>query len=141
LRYLRPTVERMQALLVDDLRESLDARRVAPGPKSTDAAPGGAPRLVELSERGQRRLDDLAQLLHVWVYKDRQVIRMDDKAARIVQAIFDIYVEKPQLMPTRFARRTAADGHARVVADYIAGMTDRFCQEEHARLFDPTMEV
>lgn len=141
LRHLRPTVERMQIVLIDDLRESFNARRNAMGLDSTEAARGCGQTLVELSERGQRRLDALAQLLHVCVYKDRQVVRMDDKAARIVQAVFQLYVGKPQLMPPRFARRAAADGPARVVADYLAGMTDRFCQNEHARLFDPKMDV
>jgi dGTPase len=140
LRQLRPTVERMLAVLTDDLRESFNARRSTLGLKSIEPARQCDQRLVELTERGQRRLDALAQLLHVSVYKDRQVVRIDQKASRIVKAVFDLYVEKPHLMPRRFAKRVAADGAARVVADYIAGMTDRYCQDEHARLFDPKMD-
>ncbi len=133
LRHLRPTVERMEQLLIEELC-------VAPDPK--DASAGGEVRpTVRMSQRGGDRLADLASLLSERVYKDRRVIRMDDKATRVVRAIFDAYVKKPQLMPARFAARVAQDGVARVAADYIAGMTDRFCQDEHARLFDPSMDV
>jgi len=137
LRHLRPTVERMLAVLIDDLKASFEQRRG----ESSPTPPSGEHTLVELSPRGQERLDELGELLYAAVYKDRTVVRMDDKATRIVQEVFEAYVEKPHLMPDRFAERVPKDGKARVVADYVAGMTDRFCQQEHARLFDPRMDV
>ena len=133
LRHLRPTVERMETLLIEDLRTTFQAR-------GEDGASPARP-TVAMSDRGGQRLEELGALLSERVYKDSRVIRMDDKAARIVRAIFEAYVKKPQLMPPRFAARVAQDGVARVAADYIAGMTDRFCQDEHARLFDPRMDV
>ena len=126
LRHLRPTVERIQHVLIADLKVQHE--------RSPDAP-------IELSEPMQRKLDMLAAVLHDHVYRHRDVIRMDDKARRIVSAVFEQYVEQPQLMPERFAQRVGRDGAARVAADYIAGMTDRFCQDEHARLFDPRMEA
>jgi len=134
LRWLRPTVERMVTLLIDDLKASSEQRR-------TGSAAGGAHSLVELSPAGQQRLDELTELLYAQVYKDREVVRLDDKAMRIVQEVFEAYVDKPHLMPDRFAERVPRDGKARVVADYVAGMTDRFCLTEHARLFEPTIDL
>ena len=52
----------------------------------------------------------------------------------MVHAVFEAYVVWPERMPKRYAARVARDGAARVAADYVAGMTDRFCQNEHARL-------
>jgi dGTPase len=69
---------------------------------------------------------------------------MTTKARRVVRALFDAMFEDVDLMPTEHqeaARRMESeDGHpgrARAVADYIAGMTDRFAILEHRRLFDP----
>jgi dGTPase len=128
-------------MLIDDLKASFEQRRGELAAEPEPASPGREQTLVELSQRGQERLDELGELLYALVYKDREVVRMDYKATRIVQEVFDAYVERPHLMPHRFAERVPRDGRARVVADYVAGMTDRFCQDEHARLFEPTMDV
>jgi dGTPase len=132
LRHLRPTVERIQAILIEDLKTSFT--RAEPDPAaSADAAPA-APVLVELSAEGQQRLDALAALLHTLVYRDQDVARLDAEAAEIVGSVFEAFVADPRLMPARFARRVAEEGELRVAADYVSGMTDRFCREEHARL-------
>ena len=123
LRHLRPTVERMQALLIDDLRATFDGGR------------------VELSDEGRQRLDALRELLHTKVYRDPEVVRMDENAGRVVHAVFEAYVVRPERMPKRYAARVARDGAARVAADYVAGMTDRFCQNEHTRLCDAPLDV
>jgi len=118
LRHLRPTIERMQALLIDDLRATFDGSR------------------VELSDENRQRLDALRELLHTRVYRHPDVVRMDEDAGRVVHAVFNAFVTNPQQMPARYAARVERDGAARVAADYVAGMTDRFCQNEHARLCD-----
>ncbi len=116
LRYLRPTIERMQAVMIDDLRETSDAERVA------------------LSGRGRHRLDELDAFLHTHVYKNAQVVQMDFDAIRTVKGVFEAYVDKPDEMTGRFAGRVSRDGIARVAADYVAGMTDRYCESEYTRL-------
>ena len=50
-------------------------------------------------------------------------------------------MNEPKLLPERFAERIDEQGRHRVICDYIAGMTDRFALEEHARLFDPAVRV
>jgi dGTPase len=64
---------------------------------------------------------------------------MTSKARRVVQELFRLMVVEPQILPAEWQRQAGAAGApetARVVADYIAGMTDRFAMDEHRRLFD-----
>ncbi len=126
-RHLRPTVEAMLALLLDALH--------LPDAPAADASP------VLLTEAARGWIEQLSGLLERRVYRDSSVVRMDSKARRIVTAVFEAYVAEPDLMPRRFAERVAEQGAARVAVDYIAGMTDRFCAAEHARLFDSRMEI
>lgn len=120
----------------------LDAAQPA---ESTDAAVplvappiarGGEP-LVAPSPAIERGVNELQALLADAVYRHPRVRRSDFKAKRIVRELFEAYVSEPDLLPTRFAERVASQGAARVATDYLAGMTDRFCLAEHARLFDP----
>jgi dGTPase len=76
------------------------------------------------------------------MYRHHRVNRMTSKARRVVRDLFDLLLNEPILLPGEWAERAlAVEGDrtrlARVVADYIAGMTDRFALDEHARLFDP----
>jgi dGTPase len=64
---------------------------------------------------------------------------MTSKARRVVQDLFALFMEEPGCLPVEWQRPTDGAGNpgtALVVADYIAGMTDRFALEEHQRLFD-----
>ena len=73
------------------------------------------------------------------MYRHYRVNRMASKARRIVQELFELLYDEPQCLPTEWRQQAAApDSHetARVVADYIAGMTDRYALDEHYRLFD-----
>ncbi|HEX9772569.1 MAG TPA: hypothetical protein VGA44_03815, partial [Steroidobacteraceae bacterium] len=71
--------------------------------------------------------------------------RMTNKARRVLRELFEALFDDTELMPTEhqdIARRMEAEagraGRARAVADYVAGMTDRFAILEHRRLFDPS---
>ena len=68
---------------------------------------------------------------------------MTKKADRIVSALFNTFLEDPQLLPPDYQQKATSQerengiaGQARVVADYVAGMTDRFAISEYERLFD-----
>ena len=87
---------------------------------------------------------ELKRYLRQHLYRHYKVLRMTTKARRVVRELFDAMFEDVDLMPTEHqdaARRMEAEdgqtGRARAVADYIAGMTDRFAILEHRRLFDP----
>ena len=66
---------------------------------------------------------------------------MDDKARRFIEQLFNAYLSEPGLLPPRFAGRIDEQGLHRVVCDYIAGMTVRFCQDEYKRLSKPFERV
>ena len=78
------------------------------------------------------------------MYRHERVLSIMADAQRIVRELFEHSVARPEDLPAEWGRELAAlDGLARVrlIADFIAGMTDRFAQAEHARLFDSTPEL
>jgi len=68
---------------------------------------------------------------------------MTQKADRIMSALFEVYMAEPKQLPPHVTGRAADEGESmpRVIADYIAGMTDRFALEEYKKLFDPYERV
>jgi dGTPase len=79
----------------------------------------------------------LEDFLHRRVYTHYRVQRMAAKGARIVEALCEAFNRAPQLLPERYQRRIPERGRERTVCDYVAGMTDRYAQEEFVRLFQP----
>jgi len=75
------------------------------------------------------------------MYKHHRVLRMQVKAERLLQQLFEVYVNEPRQMPESTQTRIEKAGLHRTVCDYIAGMTDRFAIEEHQKLFDPAVRV
>ena len=144
-RLVHEVVRRMIDWLVNDL---VDASRRA----IADAAPASvedvrarpAPLLRFGDEVAAEHLE-LKRYLRQHLYRHYKVLRMTTKAGRVVRELFDAMQGDPDLMPTEHqqaARRLEAidgeTGRARAVADYIAGMTDRYAILEHRRLYDPS---
>jgi len=80
---------------------------------------------------------EIKAFLFSHMYRHEQVNRMRVKADAIVRALFGAYLAAPDAMPAEWAARARDADPARAVADYIAGMTDRFALGEYRRLFDP----
>ena len=80
---------------------------------------------------------DLEQFLHRRVYRHHRVQRMAVKGQRILRLLFAEFCRAPQLLPERYSRRITAGRPERTVCDYLAGMTDRYAQDEYLRLFQP----
>lgn len=100
--------------------------------------------LIRFSDPVRRELRRLKSFLFRNLYRHHRVYRMVSKSKRIVTALFEAFFADPLLLPPQQQARLAAleaeqgpAGRARAVADYIAGMTDRFAIAEHQRLFDP----
>ena len=144
-RLVHEVVRRMIDWLVNDL---VDASRRA----IADAAPASvedvrarpAPLLRFGDEVAAEHLE-LKRYLRQHLYRHYKVLRMTTKAGRVVRELFDAMQGDPDLMPSEHqqaARRLEAidgeTGRARAVADYIAGMTDRYAILEHRRLYDPS---
>jgi dGTPase len=87
---------------------------------------------------------ELKGFLREQLYRHQRVLRMTTKAKRVVTELFAAFMREIKLLPAeyrdgamRLEARDGIDGRARTVADYIAGMTDRYAILEHRRLFDP----
>lgn len=133
----RPIIDRLAARLADDAAGASRRRIEGTGVGSVDDVRRSATDLIGFSEKMLPAVEALQGVLLQSVYRHHSVVRMDAKAGRLIRALFDAYATQPELMPERFAARIAEQGLHRVVCDYLAGMTDRFCQQEHQRLFAP----
>ena len=94
-----------------------------------------APCLVAHSDSFSKNMRELKSFLHENLYRHYQVVRMTRKAQRIITELFGAFVSNPRLLPPQYQLRASAD-KARSVADYIAGMTDRYATKEYRRLFE-----
>lgn len=77
------------------------------------------------------------EFLFEHLYRHYRAVRMSEKAHRFITAIFREYLRNPKQLPPEFYSRIPEEGAHRVICDYIAGMTDRYCQEEYVRIFHP----
>ena len=129
--------------MASDLVESILTRIREEGIDSLDAVRAVKPRLVEFSPAMTERQRALKAFLYADLYTHHRVTRMTQKADRIMSALFEVYMHEPRQLPPHTVRRVAEEGESvpRVVADYIAGMTDRFALEEYKKLFDPYERV
>ncbi|HLJ92788.1 MAG TPA: deoxyguanosinetriphosphate triphosphohydrolase [Gemmataceae bacterium] len=83
----------------------------------------------------------LERFLHERVYRHYRVARMANKGRRFLQLLFAEFCRRPEEMPQRYAARARAGQSERAVCDYLAGMTDRYAQDEYLRLFEPYTNV
>ena len=95
------------------------------------------PIMITFSHQMDEKNRILKGSLYNNLYRHYKVIKMADKAKRFIKALFEVYKENPAQLPPDFFERVSQDGRERVVCDYIAGMTDRFAQDEYTRLFVP----
>ena len=110
--------------------------------RSVDDVRRASERLIAFSDGMQERRAPLKRLLWRQFYHHYRVVRMADKARRFITELFQLYLEKPEQLPnTTRSRIGRGEEPHRVVCDYIAGMTDRYCLEEYRKLFDPTERV
>jgi dGTPase len=129
-RLLFDTIRRMLSAQVHDVIDTTASALAAAAPACADAARQG-PRLLQFSPAMHAESTALKRYLFGALYRHPQVMRTTDVARAVVQQLFAAYVEAPQEMPADFQCRP--DRH-RTVADYVAGMTDRFAAREHRRL-------
>jgi len=132
-RLIHETVRRMIDTLVTDLIRTSEAniRRHAPASVHEVRA---APPLVAFSPRIGSEQQELKRFLHDNLYRHYRVVRMSAKARRIVVDLFQALLSDTRLLPPEFQARAREDA-PRAIADYIAGMTDRYAILEHRRLF------
>lgn len=153
-------VRELLAWQVRDLIDETESRLRSAGLRSLTDVRNASAGVVGFSETAAKWKAELEHFLRQRVYRHHRVLRMTANGKRILKALFDEYVKAPELLPERHLRRwTGAAGvfgppadpplpgrqlvpdlH-RVVGDYLAGMTDRFAQQEYRRLFIPNVDV
>ncbi len=135
---IRTLINRQVTDLVQATTERLRERAI----DSVEDVRACRERLVGFSEEMTLLRRPLKTLLWTQFYQHYRVVRMADKAKRVIDELFHLYVKKPEQLPnTTRSRIERGDDPYRVVCDYIAGMTDRYCLEEHKKLFDPSERV
>ncbi len=93
-------------------------------------------RLVGHTQEMSEMKKELERFLLERFYRHRRVMRMAYKAKRLIERLFGAYVAHPELLPADF-QAGAGNNPERTACDYVAGMTDRFAQDEYRRLFEP----
>ena len=132
-RLIHETIRRMINVLVVDLCENSSTNIAKNAPKNIQDI-RQAPYLVGFSKGMAAKNLALKQFLRKNLYQHYKVNRMSAKAERVIRELFAVFIGDIGLMPLEFQQHAKAD-KARAVADYIAGMTDRFAIREHRRLF------
>ncbi len=97
--------------------------------------------IFSFSPETKKLIDELMEFLYENMYRHYRLIRMADKAGRIIQGLFNSYISNPNQLPDSTREKITPGKEAGVVCDYIAGMTDRFAQQEYKKLFDPDERV
>ena len=138
-RLIHELVRRVINAMVTDLLTETRERLARQQPKSAQHIRGAGAPIAAFSERMMTHHKALRAFLFERMYRHYLVNRMTSKARRVVHDLFDLLFREPQCLPTEWRVQTDAPQTprtARVVADYIAGMTDRFALREYDRLFD-----
>jgi dGTPase len=132
-RMVNETVRRMINALIVDLATETARRIKAAKPASIDDVRQAGP-LAAFSPDVRKEGDALKAFLLHNLYRHFRVMRMTTKARRVVTELFHAFHDEPRLLPLDHQARAAED-KARAIADYVAGMTDRYAMKEHQRLF------
>ena len=143
-RLVHEVIRRMINHIVVDLIRSSQQRIDEVKPASIDDVRKQPRPLIALSDATLEEHRELMRFLRERVYRHYKVQRMTRKARRVIQELFSAFMSDIQLMPPEHEELAAKaeatqgeTGRARAVADYIAGMTDRYAILEHERLYDP----
>ena len=134
-RAIYETLRRLITALADDLITTSTQLIANAAPRDVDEVRASAP-LIRFSDAMRKDATELKRFLRVNLYRHYQVNRMRVKASRIVRELYDSFMAEPALLPPDYQ----LDGddvtkQARKIADYIAGMTDRYAIREHRRLY------
>jgi dGTPase len=143
-RVVHEFIRRMIGLLIEDVVAETGRRVAALAPRSADDVRAAPSALVGFSSAvaGAERL--IKDFLETRMYRHARIKRVMNDAADLVRALFRRYIEHLGDLPAEWSMGLASldePARARRIADFIAGMTDRYALAEHARLFDSTPEL
>ncbi|MCY2929575.1 MAG: deoxyguanosinetriphosphate triphosphohydrolase [Planctomycetota bacterium] len=122
--------------MADDLLATTRANLAAAGVGSADDVRRAGGKLASFSPRKAADVEALQRFLEANVYCHELNLKATRSGQAVIGDLFDAYVADPSLLPGRYQQRIAADGLERVVCDYVAGMTDRYCREKRETLLN-----
>jgi dGTPase len=142
-RLVHESIRRLIDLMVSDLIGETERRLAEARPKSVEELRRLGRAMVAFSSAMSEHDRTLKSFLFEHMYRHDRVTRMTDRARRVVRDLFEHYFGDPVRLPAEWAAQcdgVRRDKVARVVADYIAGMTDRYALQEHERFFGVSSE-
>jgi dGTPase len=138
-RLIHESIRRLITLWIEDVTVETRARLSRLKPMSADEIRGADAPIADFSAAMRSNVSALREFLFANMYRHFEVRRSMTKAKRVVEELFELFVGDPAALPGEWAcqcRGARNSETARVVCNYIAGMTDRFALQEHKRLFD-----
>lgn len=130
-------IRRLIGLEVSDLIAATSHRLRESAVRSAEELQRLPYNVIGYSEDMHRRNRQLKDFLYAQMYRHHRVVRMAVKAERIISDLFHAYREEPAMLPGHVQVWIETRGLERTICDYLAGMTDRYALQEHARLFNP----
>jgi dGTPase len=124
----------MQNVLTDDLIRSTLANTEAIGAETLEDVRKHPSRMAVFSDQAESERLEEKRYLYNTLYTCEDLEREHDKAERVVTELFDFWINDPEELPASYVEEIEAEGLARVIADYIAGMTDSFILEQYAQV-------
>lgn len=144
-RLVHETIRRMINRTIIDLVDTTRAKLEMVKPHTINDVRDHSGTLVSFNESMYSANHELKQFLRQNLYSHYRVQRMSNKAQRIIDSLFGTFMDEPKLLNPEYQSHVrfledadGISGRARAIADYIAGMTDRFAITEYRRIFDPT---
>jgi dGTPase len=126
---------------VSDLIEETNKRIKTNEIKTLEEVRKAEENLTQFSQATRKLNSELRDFLFEKMYRHYRMIRMADKAKRIIKQLFGAYLEDSNQLPPAFRYRLKDEDKMQLICDYIAGMTDRFALQEYKKLFDPFERV
>jgi dGTPase len=143
-RQIHEIIRRMINRMVVDLIETSKSRLANINPAHPDDARKQAEYVIRFSDELREQNLELKKFLRLQLYKHYRVQRMTKKAEQVLTALFEAFMNDANILPPEFRQhcdnltlQLGDSGVARGIADYIAGMTDRFAIVEYERIFNP----
>ncbi|WP_022727109.1 deoxyguanosinetriphosphate triphosphohydrolase [Fodinicurvata sediminis] len=144
-RLVHEVIRRLIDAMVNDLLQETKRRLEDHAPDSADAVRAQSGPLVAFSEQMRKDIETLRSFLFQRMYRHYQVNRITSKARRVLKQLFQVYLDEPNCLPHDWQSKldisASQSQRARIVADYVAGMTDRYALESHETLFNPYIRL
>jgi dGTPase len=134
---LREIIRELIGLMVGDVVEMTAANIAAAGIVDPEQLQIQSANVVHYSSALAGQIRYLKDFLYQRMYRHYRLLRMQNKAERFISEIFEAYVGEPRMLPVKAQKKLGQEPTHQVIADYIAGMTDRYALEEWEKLFDP----